>query len=526
MRGGGIVFLRDILITLLLCALLIGAVRLSAQETTPTVAVPPVPREFRAVWVATVDNIDWPSRRGLSVDQQKAELIRILDKAVQLHLNAVILQVRPACDAFYRSSIEPWSIYLTGHQGEDPSYDPLAFAIEEAHKRGLQLHAWFNPFRAYHPSAHGPLAPNHVAHTHPEWVRHYGDMLWLDPGDPQARAYSLSVILDVVRRYDIDGVAIDDYFYPYPISDKNGHEIPFPDQTTYHRYRQQGGTLDLADWRRQNINDFVEKLYEEVKAIKPWVLVGISPFGIWRPGHPEQIQGFDAYNEISCDSRLWLRKGWLDYLSPQLYWPIEKKAQCYSVLLNWWLDQCNSDAPRYVWPSLYTGRVGDGAWPASEIVHQIEIAEKNPTSDGCVQFSMKTLMANQTLSDALVNGPYAQPALVPSCPWLGGSQPDKPSVEVEAPPSDHSVTLRWYEGSSSQANLVQVWVLQMRLQGAWQIRILPADCHTITFASDAKQLPDVVAISAINNYNLQSVPAVIYTPQRVADKNEPSHATR
>lgn len=519
-------FLRDILITLLLCALLIGTVRLSAPETTPTVAVPPVPREFRAVWVATVDNIDWPSRRGLSADQQKAEMIRILDKAVQLHLNAVILQVRPACDAFYRSTTEPWSIYLTGYQGEDPGYDPLAFAIEQAHKRGLQLHAWFNPFRAYHPSAHGPLAPNHVAHTHHEWVRHYGDMLWLDPGDPQARAYSLCVILDVVRRYNIDGIAIDDYFYPYPISDKNGHEIPFPDRTTYHRYRQQGGTLDLADWRRQNINDFVEKLYEEVKAIKPWVLVGISPFGIWRPGHPEQIQGFDAYNEISCDARLWLRKGWLDYLSPQLYWPIEKKAQCYSLLLNWWLDQCNSDAPRYVWPSLYTGRVGDGAWPASEIVHQIEIAEKNPTSDGCVQFSMKTLMANQTLTDALLNGPYAQPALVPSCLWLGGSQPDKPSVEVETPSSDHSVMLRWYEGSSSQANLVQVWVLQMRLQGAWQTRILPADCHTITFTADAKQLPDVVAISAVNNYNLQSVPALIYTPQRVDDKNDPSHATR
>lgn len=507
---------------LLLLGVTLEAQRVASQEM-PNVQPPSVPRQLRAAWVATVDNIDWPSKRGLSEDQQKAELVHILDKAVALHLNTIMLQVRPACDALYSSAFEPWSVYLTGHQGQDPGYDPLALAIQEAHKRGLQLHAWFNPFRAYHPSARGPLAPNHVAILHPEWTRHYGDMLWLDPGDPKARAYSLSVILDVVRRYDIDGVVIDDYFYPYPISDGSGNEVPFPDLQTYRRYRQQGGSLDLADWRRQNINRFIEEMYTSVKAMKPWVLVGVSPFGIWRPHNPPEIKGFDAYNEISCDSRLWLQKGWLDYLSPQLYWPIEKKAQCYTALLQWWTEQ--NQAQRYIWPSLYTGRVGEGAWPPSEIVRQIEIAAQQHLTDGCVQFSMKTLMANTALNNALLKGPYALMALVPACPWLGGEAPAQPQVELEIAQDDTGLKLTWHLPASSQKANVRLWVVQSRVQGQWQTQLLPKDsCSLSLDAANSQSLPDVVAISAVNNYQLLSKPTIVYVPQAVAQKQDASSA--
>src|SRR5579871_3371768 len=299
---------------------------------------PPVPREFRGVWVATVANIDWPSKPGLSTDQQKAEMLAILDKAAQLKLNAIIFQVRPGCDALYDSRLEPWSEYLTGQMGRAPDsyYDPLAFAVEEAHKRGLELHAWFNPYRARHAEAKSSISPDHVSQMHPDLVKQYGRSLWLDPGEKAVQDYSLSVILDVVRRYDIDGVHIDDYFYPYKETDAQNKVLPFPDDASWQKYVQSGGTLSRDDWRRQNVDTFIERLYKGVKEVKPWVKFGISPFGIWRPGYPAQVKGFDAYQELNADSRKWLRNGWLDYWTPQLYWKIDQTGQSYPVLLKWW----------------------------------------------------------------------------------------------------------------------------------------------------------------------------------------------
>src|SRR5579871_770045 len=220
---------------------------------------PPLPnREFRAVWIATVANIDWPSRPGLPVEQQQEELLTILDMAAQLKLNAVILQVRPACDALYDSKLEPWSEYLTGTQGTPPSpyYDPLEFAVTEAHKRGLELHAWFNPYRARHIIAKSPLASGHIGKTHPELVKSYGGYLWLDPGERAVQDYSLRVILDVVHRYDIDGVHIDDYFYPYRVKDSRKQEVPFPDDASWQRYVTRGGKQNRDEWRRQNVDTF------------------------------------------------------------------------------------------------------------------------------------------------------------------------------------------------------------------------------------------------------------------------------
>jgi uncharacterized lipoprotein YddW (UPF0748 family) len=256
-------------------------------------------REFRGAWVATVYNLDWPSQPGLSAAAQQAQLRNLLDRAVALHLNAILLQVRPASDALYASAKEPWSQFLSGKAGVSPGYDPLRFAIEEAHQRGIELHAWINPFRAaIH--ADDRLPANHVAKKHPEWVRRFGHQLWIDPGEPKARQYVIDVITDIARRYDVDGIHLDDYFYPYPL--KAG-AASFPDDATWDRYGKTSG-LSRADWRRENINDFVRSMYRAVKAVKPHARVGISPFGIWRPGVPPTTKaGLDAYAQLFADSR-------------------------------------------------------------------------------------------------------------------------------------------------------------------------------------------------------------------------------
>src|SRR6185437_4058133 len=303
----------NIFLTALATLLMLSALGSRAATYLDSAIRPPAPeREFRGVWIATVANIDWPSKPGLSTAQQKAELISLLNHAEQLKLNAVIFQVRPACDAMYVSKIEPWSEYLTGVMGKppEPFYDPLAFAIAEAHKRGMELHAWFNPYRALHKSHIGNIAPNHISKTHRELVRSYGEYLWLDPGEPAVQEYSLPVVMDVVKRYDIDGVQFDDYFYPDP---SNNGNRDFPDETSWKKY-------------------------------------GVAPFGIWRPGDPPQITGTDAYNKYYADSRKWLVDGWVDYFSPQLYWRIEPKEQSFPVLLNWWAQQ--NIKHRNLWPGL------------------------------------------------------------------------------------------------------------------------------------------------------------------------------
>ena len=292
---------------------------------------PPVKREFRGVWVATVANIDWPSKPGLPAEKQKVELLAILDKSAELKLNAVIFQVRPMADALYESKLEPWSEYLTGTLGKGPGYDPLAFAVEEAHKRGLELHAWFNPYRARHPSAKSAAPDDHITKKRPDLAKPYGTHFWMNPTHPDVQDHSLAVILDVVKRYDIDGVHIDDYFYPYKEKDAGGKVIPFPDDDTWEAYQRSGGKLARDDWRRDAVNVFVKRMYAETKKAKPWVKVGISPFGIWRPGHPAGIAGLDQFAELYADAKLWFNEGWVDYFSPQLYWPIAQEKQSFRL---------------------------------------------------------------------------------------------------------------------------------------------------------------------------------------------------
>src|ERR1043166_288889 len=347
----------------------------------PSQVIPPKPlREFRGAWVATVANIDWPSRPGLTTAQQKAELIALLNRAVQLKLNVIIFQVRPACDALYTSTIEPWSESLTGTMGKAPRpfYDPLTFTIEQAHRRGLELHAWFNPYRAGHPTAKSALAASHVSKAHPQWVRLYGRQLWLDPGEKEVQDYSLAVVMDVVRRYDIDGAHFDDYFYPYPEKNASGGDLDFPDEPTWKRYTL-SGRLSREDWRRDNVNVFIHRVYESIKASKPWVKFGISPFGIWRPGNPSQIKGFDAYAKLYADSRKWLASGSGDYLAPPLYWAIDSREQSFPALLKWWSEQ--NPTGRHLLAGLDSTKA-NGKWPPQEIVDQIRYTRRQAGAEG------------------------------------------------------------------------------------------------------------------------------------------------
>ncbi len=410
-------------------ALLVAMMALTHQRLVES--LPKIPREFRGAWVATVDNIDWPSKRDLSTEQQQAELLKIIETAKDLNLNALVFQVRPSADALYSSKIEPWSEYLTGQQGRAPSpnWDPLDFAVKACHERGIELHCWFNPYRAKHPAQHGPLAPNHLANTNPGIVKTYDRYLWMDPGEKAVQKRSLEVMFDVVKRYDIDGVHIDDYFYPYPVKDGSGNKVDFPDGPSWLSYQQKGGKLGRDDWRRKNVDDFIEQLYKGVKRIRKSVKVGISPFGIARPGHPKTVKaGLDQYSELYADAQKWLNEGWCDYYSPQLYWAIGS-PQPYPELLKYWMGENTQN--RHLWAGLYTGRTDakEGNWKASEILDQISISRKLESDSGNVHFSFKCLAGNfNNIASALKKGPYKADAFVPETPWLGNRKPRMPLV--------------------------------------------------------------------------------------------------
>jgi uncharacterized lipoprotein YddW (UPF0748 family) len=372
------------------------------------VAAPP-PREWRAAWVATVANIDWPSKPGLTAAAQQAEIRALCDTAVSIGLNALILQVRTATDALYDSRLEPWSEYLTGTQGQHPGYDPLAAWIEQAHARGLELHAWFNPYRARHSTAKSAPADTHVSRTHPEWVRRYGDQLWMDPGEPAAAEHTLAVVRDCLSRYAVDGVHIDDYFYPYPVQDPaTKQEVDFPDEPSWQRYLAGGGSLARADWRRYSVNRLVQRLYALAHEVRPGTRVGVSPFGIPKPGaRPPGISGFSQYDKLYADVELWLREGWMDYLAPQLYWPRAQTAQAFEPLLQAW--RAANPLGRPIHPGLFTSRINDTpqSWQPDEILGQIDSIRRLSPGSGHIHFSMAALSQNRKgIADALRQKAY------------------------------------------------------------------------------------------------------------------------
>jgi uncharacterized lipoprotein YddW (UPF0748 family) len=478
-----------------------GAFAQSTSATPPaplpdTTGLPVIMREFRGVWVATVDNIDWPSKPGLSTRDQQRELRALFDRAADLRLNAVIFQVRPSADALYQSKLEPWSTFLTGRQGRapKPSWDPLSFAVKEAHARGMELHAWFNPYRAKHPADKSPAASTHVSRARPELVRRYGTYLWMDPGDQRVRQQTLRVVLDVVRRYDIDGAHIDDYFYPYPEGSAD-----FPDETSYRRYTEAGGMLARGDWRRANVDSLVHELYVEIKRIKPWVKFGISPFGIWRPGYPTSVRGLDAYDRLYADARKWMNEGWADYFTPQLYWRTDAPEQRYLDLLAWWIGE--NRMGRHVWPGNFTSRATTAArsvWAPSEVVAQMLLTRQQPGASGNVHFSMKAFGLSSVLSTVLASDVYADRALVPPSPWLADSAPPQPRVTAKRS------SMRWELSlTPAEKSVIRLWTVRWRDDEGWQAMVVPATQRSVTLTG-AKS----AVVTAIDRAGMESAPVI------------------
>ena len=492
-----------------LCRTLLACVLLTVSSCAPSSAqssgssaqlsgspAPQSPREFRAAWVATVGNINWPSKPGLPVEQQKQEAIAILDRCAALNLNAIILQVRPAADAMYQSSIEPWSQYLTGVQGQPPSpfYDPLNFWITETHKRGMELHAWFNPYRAKS-GTQGAIAANSIARTHPNVVKKYGNYLWMDPGEPIAARQTLNVILDIVRRYDVDGIHTDDYYYPYKVKE-NDKIVDFPDEPSWQRYRRAGGKLSRDDWRRDNVNQLVERIYAETKKLKPWVKVSYAPFGIWQPGHPPGIKGLNQYAELYADAKLWLNKGWLDFMSPQLYWKIGGD-QDFNGLLNWWLSE--NTQQRYIWPGMSVARHS-----VEEVHNQIALTRKDPRSTGQVLWSVRSVIGSseksRQLYESLQRGPYAQKSLVPSFDWLDKKAPPAPAASVQRSADRVTVSLRG--GRGEPAFVFGVWA---RYGDQWHFTTVPGGAPNISLNADASgNLPNAITLTAVDRCGNES----------------------
>jgi uncharacterized lipoprotein YddW (UPF0748 family) len=459
--------------------ILISACGTSKKATAPVSAVlPKAEREFRAAWVATVANINWPSKPGLSTEEQKNEALVLLDFLQAHNFNAVIFQVRPQADALYKSDLEPWSYYLTGVQGKapDPYYDPLEFWTEAAHDRGLELHVWLNPYRAHHISG-GEVTETSVVKRMPSLVKQLKQgYWWFDPALKGTQDHSAAVVRDLVSRYDIDGVHFDDYFYPYPEYNK-GED--FPDADSYAAFQAAGGKLSRGDWRRNAVNTFIKRVYNETKSIKPWVKFGLSPFGMWKPGYPESITGFDQYDVLYADAKLWLNEGWIDYFSPQLYWPISRIAQSFPVLLGWW--QGENTKQRHLWPGMSVGRDTSKA-SVNETINQIMITRGMvPQSKGAIHWSISSDTRNASLQKALLDGPYRQKALIPESQWLDDQAPAEPAVTTTS--SADSVSASW---NHSNPKDVFHWVAYYKYGNGWSYKILNRGERTINLAKTIK----------------------------------------
>lgn len=455
--------------------LFVSIVSVTAQD------LPKINREFRAVWIATVDNIDFPSKRTLSIEEQKAEIIRDLELTKALKMNAVIFQVRPMADAIYESKIEPWSEFVTGQMGKSQKFDPLKFIIEESHKRGILVHAWFNPYRAYHPAAK-TISDNHISKRRPDLVRKYGRFMWLDPTDAEVQQYSLSVVLDVVKRYDIDGVHFDDYFYPYAEKDENGNKIEFPDNANYQKYVQTAlnanrrgkkrSPIEKDTWRRRHVNNFVSTVGEEIKKIKPTVMYGISPIGV------QEIN----YNELFADAEYWLSAGMIDYFVPQLYWKSDRKNREFPILLKGW--ESKNVKNRHVWAGIGTYKIPSKTenFSADEIIKQISYTREIQKTAGNIQFSFKSVRSDfDGIQNALKEKSYQQDAIIPVSPWIKTAKILAPKVTIKR--DKQFVRASWIPQGTQKAFWFVVYVKD---SNGWSYSILPATEKSISLSADRK----------------------------------------
>ena len=411
-------------------------------------------RELRAAWITTVMNIDWPSKKGLTVNEQQAEYVTLLDTLKRIGMNAVIVQVRPAADAFYPSSYEPWSEYLSGAQGSPsaPYYNPLTFMIEEARRRGLEFHAWFNPYRA---SLHANMvyADNHPIRKHPEWFVEYGGKYYYDPGHPEARQFVLASIMETVKHYDLDAVHFDDYFYPYRIAN-----LQFPDSCSYMEHGSNFESKD--DWRRANVDFFVQELSRRIKAEKPHLKFGISPFGVWRnidkdPTGSNTRAGQTNYDDLYADVLKWLREGWIDYVTPQLYWHIGFDRADYRVLAEWW-SRHTYGKHLYIGHGAY--RIGGEGWKDPEELHnQVRMNRQYQGIVGSMYFSAKVFLQNRDSINRRMEQIYRYPSLVPVMDWLPSDTPVRPVIKNISGNPKTGLVLQWEDSAPSSSSYYIVY---------------------------------------------------------------------
>lgn len=438
-------------------------------------------RELRGAWVATVFRLQWP--KASTADEQKSEMEAILDAAQSTGINTIFFQVRPEADALYDSKLEPWSRFLTGTQGNSPGYDPLQYVIDGCRRRGLEVHAWLNPYRAQ-ASTNVTTAANHVTKTIPEAIVSYGDFKWLDPGHPKAIEHTLNVIKDILSRYDIDGLHFDDYFYPYPESG-----IKFGDSKTYDTY---GGGKSLGDWRRDNVNRMVQSVSDAVKSLRPDVRWGISPFGIYRPGQPPGVTGLDQYDSLYADPVKWLQQGWVEYVAPQLYWPTTSSGQPYIKLLTWWDEQASVTGKMVV-----PGNSAERGWENSEYREQMK-AVRDPAlkaTHGEIWWSIRSIRDNvkglaSMIKSEFYNTPAASPRIIDS----PDTMPQPPVVQMNE--GTAKVT-------SSPENM-RYWAVYRQDGAEWTIsRLVPAQ-NTEFLLADGKW-----AISVIDRSGRESRGVVV-----------------
>lgn len=415
-------------------------------------------REMRAVWIASVANIDWPSQSGLSPEDQKRELVELLDLVKEWNMNTVILQIRPAADAFFPSDYEPWSQWLTGTQGQapDPFYDPLQFAIEQCRERAIDIHLWLNPYRAELDTAHHNLADNHPYMQNPEWFVSYGKLRYFNPGLPETRDFVSTVVADLVRRYDMDAIHFDDYFYPYPLPD-----LEFPDSAAFAKHPRGFAPDQKDDWRRENVDLIIQQLQDTIKSIKPYVEFGISPFGVWRniaddPTGSQTRAGVTNYDDLYADILLWQKEGWIDYVTPQLYWHIGMELADYQVLAQWWSENTYG-CPLYVGHGLYriNPKSPNRQWRSSrEIGRQLDINRATPNIAGSMYFSAKTLRSNPfRLKERLLRNHYAYEALPPINNRVA-QIPVEPPANPMLIAHENTLRLQWDRGENQKGFVV------------------------------------------------------------------------
>lgn len=392
-------------------------------------------REMRGAWVATVENIDWPSSPTETSGEQISELVELFDKLKSAGINTIFFQVRTECDALYKSSYEPWSYWLTGKQGKapDPFYDPLAFAIQEAHAKGMELHAWINPYRAVKDTSEYLISENHISRTHSGWILQFRNFKMLNPGIPDVTNYIVKIVADIISRYNVDGIHLDDYFYPY------SPKITNQDSSAFRLYK--GKYTNIDDWRRNNINLMIAKVYETINRINPNVIFGVSPFGIVENKYAN-TNGFNSYNILYCDPLTWIKNKTVDYVVPQLYWEMGNKYADFKKLLPWWASIKNE---RDLYAGLNSSKMASQDWEGnpSELYNEIRMARRYKNIGGIVFYSAKSIANNYSgLADSLKNSFFKYPAFVPEMKWKNFFPPDAP-INLMVDGNDSSRILKW-----------------------------------------------------------------------------------